>query len=210
LALAKILREPHDESVLEPDTAKTTRKTNRWWLCKPFLIIALAGLVHLIRGAEVDGFVFLGTAAALAVAEIRDPVGRGGRLPLAVAFAAVPLGWVISTLRPATVPIAVAIAVFGPPMLYLALTTPNDPAPTDLRPRWWLWATVGALICGWELAQFLQQPDLSTDSWDHPTLSVIIGPLFTGGLGRVVLVIVWLAAGVWLARLMLGSRRCTR
>lgn len=200
--------------MLESDAAKTapkiTQKTNRWWLTKPFLIIFLAGLVHLARGAEVDGFVFLGTAAALGIAEIRDPVGRRGRLPLVVALAAVPLGWVISLLRPATAPIAVSVAVFGPPMLYLALTAPNDPAPTRLRPRWWWWATMGALICVWELSQFLQQPDLETDSYEHPTLSVILGPLFAGGPGRTIFVIVWLVAGVWLARLMLGSRRCTR
>jgi hypothetical protein len=198
------------EVVLEPDAVETTRKNNRWWLSIPFLIISLAGLVHLARGAEVDGFIFLGTAALLAVAELRDPVGTGGRLPLGVALAAVPLGWVMSTWRPATAPIAVGVAVFGPPMLYLALTSPNDPAPTGVRPRWWLWATVGALICVWELSQFLQQPTLSTDSYDHPTLSVIIGPLFAAGPGRAAFVIVWLVAGVWLARLMLGSRRCTR
>lgn len=196
--------------MLDPDAAETTRKTNRWWLSKPFLIICLAGLVHLARGAEVDGFVFLGTAAALGIAEIRDPVGHRGRLPLAVALAAVPLGWVMSMLRPATAPVAVTVAAFGPPMLYLALTSPNDPAPTGVRPRWWLWALVGALICLWELSQFLSQPSLSTDSYDHPTLSVILGPLFAAGPGRLVLAVAWLAAGVWLARLMLGSRRCTR
>lgn len=196
--------------MLEPDAAKTTRKTNRWWLSKPFLIITLAGLVHLIRGAEVDGFVFLGTAPALAVAEIRDPVGRVGRLPLGVAVAALPLGWVISMWQPATVPIAIAVGVVGPPMLYLALTTPHDPAPTGLRPRWWLWALVGALICVWELSQFLQQSDLETSSFDHPTLSALVGPFFEAGPGRTLLAVVWLVVGVWLARLMLRSRRCTR
>jgi hypothetical protein len=165
--------------VLDPDAAETTRKTNRWWLRKPLLIITLAGLVHLVRGAEVDGFIFLGTATALAVAEVRDPVGhRTLRLPLAVAITAVPLGWVISMLPPATAGIAVAVAVFGPPMLYLALTAPNAPA-TGLR--WWPWALVGALVCLWELSQFLQQPDLATDSFGHPTLSVIVGPLFADG-----------------------------
>jgi hypothetical protein len=199
---------------LEPDAAKTTRITNRWWLSKPFLIIVIAGIVHLVRGAETDGVIFLSTAAALGVAEVLDPggfgSGRGGRLPLAVVLAAVPLGWVISMWRPATAPVAVAIAAVGPPMLYLALTSAHDPEPTDLRPRWWAWALVGALICVWELSQFLQQPDLETDSFDHPTLSAILSPLFAGGPGRTILVVAWLAAGVWLARLMLGSRRCTR
>jgi hypothetical protein len=142
---------------LEPDAAKTTRKTNRWWLSKPFLIILVAGLVHLVRGAKVDGFIFLSTAAALGIAEIHDPDGHGsghrsgygGRLPLAVTLAAVPLGWVISMWRPATAPVAIAIAIVGPPMLYLALTSPHDPEPTGLRPRWWLWALIGGLICVW-------------------------------------------------------------
>jgi hypothetical protein len=186
------------------------REDHRWWWSKPFLIIFLAGIVHLLRGAKVDGFVFLGTAAALAVAEVRAPVGHTGRLPLGVALAAVPLGWVITTLRPATVPIASRWRSSHRRCSTSRSPRPDDPDPANLRPRWWLWATVGALICVWELSQFLQQPGPQTDSWDHPTPSVILGPLFIGGPGRTLLVIVWLAAGVWLARLMLGSRRCTR
>lgn len=207
--------------MLDPES---TRKTNRWWLSKPLLIIVIAGCFHLGRGALVDGIVFLGTAAALAVAEgvasgpRFDATGRhrqfpavGGRLstgrsrlPAAMALAAVPLGWVISTWGLATI----AVTVVGPPMLYLALTTGG----TAGRPRsgWRLWAVVGVLTCLWELAQFLQQPDARTDSWDHPTLSVVLDPLFAPGPGRTVLVIVWLVTGVFLARLMLGSRRCIR
>jgi hypothetical protein len=203
---------------------ETTRKTNRWWLSRPFLIIVVAGCFHVGRGALVDGIVFLGTAAALAVAEgvasgprfhatgrhrqFRAAGGRlstgKSRLPAAMALAAVPLGWVISTWGLATI----AVVVAGPPMLYLALTTGG----TVGRPRsgWWLWAVVGVLTCLWELAQFLQQPDARTDSWDHPTLSVVLDPLVASGPGRTVLVIVWLVAGVHLARLMLGSRRCIR
>ena len=186
-----------------------TRTATRWWASRPFLIIIVAGGFHFGRGAPVDGAVFLATAAALAFAETRPVPAPDLRLPGVVTMAALPLGWVISTWRPGTVPVAVAVALTGPPMLYLALATPQ-PRATEVRPGWWLWALTGVLVCLWELTQFLLQPDARTSSWDHPTLSAVLDPLFQPGPGRALLVIVWLACGVLLARTMIRSSRCAR
>jgi hypothetical protein len=41
-------------------------------------------------------------------------------------------------------------------------------------------------------------------------LSAILEPVFAHNPGRAVMIIGWLAAGVYLARLMLRSRPCTR
>lgn len=185
-------------------------KRRPWWLAGPFLIIVIAGCFHLGRGAPVDGIVFLATAAALAVAEVRRPAPpRGRELPLATALAAVPVGWVVSRWQPGTVPVAVAVALTGPPMLYLALTRGGHGERADAG-AWWPWAAVGVAICGWELASFLQQRDAATASPDHPTLSAILEPLFVPDPGRALMISCWLAAGVVLARLMLRSRACAR
>jgi hypothetical protein len=185
-------------------------KTSPWWLSAPFLIIVIAGCFHLGRGAPVDGIVFLATAVALAVAEVRRPAPpREREIPAATVLAAIPLGWAISMWQPGTVPLAVAVALTGPPMLYLALARGGHGPRTDAG-VWWPWAAVGVAICLWELTAFLQQSDAATANPDHPTLSAILEPLFVHDPGRGVMIICWLAAGVVLARLMLRNRSCAR
>ena len=60
-----------------------------------------------------------------------------------------------------------------------------------------LWA--GLLVAGglWELASLLQQPDLTTTSYAHPTVSALTDPLLVSHAGRSVALAVWLAIG-WL------------
>jgi hypothetical protein len=193
--------------VLEEERGTTTR---RWWLTRPFLIIVVAGCFHLGRGAAVDGIVFLATAAALAVAEIREPrPPRAREVPASVALLAVPAGALVAMWRPGTLPVAIAVAVTGPPMLYLALATGGHGEHANAG-TWWPWAVTGVAICLWELTSFLQQSDVDTANPDHPTLSAVLEPIFVHNPGRTVMITVWLAAGVLLARLMLRSRPCTR
>ncbi|MGH3880090.1 MAG: hypothetical protein ACRDSK_23955 [Actinophytocola sp.] len=185
-------------------------KSRRWWLTRPFLIIVIAGGFHVGRGAPVDGVIFLGTAVALAIAELREPrPPRTREVPAAFALMAVPVGAVTATWRPGTVPVAVAVATAGPPMLYLAMKAGGHRERADAG-RWWPWAVTGVTICLWELASFLQQSDPATANPDHPTVSAILEPLFQSNPARAVMIILWLAAGVLLARLMLRSRSCVR
>jgi hypothetical protein len=74
-----------------------------------------------------------------------------------------------------------------------------DPGPLPL-PGAMLWA--GVLVAGsaWELASLLQQPDLTTDSYAHPTISALTDPLFGSHGGRSVALAAWLVAGWLLAR----------
>lgn len=206
-ALAIHRREQNDFVVQEEREARTAR----WWLTRPFLIIVVAGCFHLGRGAPVDGLVFLSTAALLATAEICHPrPPRSVEIPGVAALLAVPAGLLVASWRPGTTPVAVAVAVTGPPMLYLALTRGGHAERTDTG-TWWPWAVTGVAICLWELASFLQQSDPHTPNPDHPTLSAVLEPIFVHNPGRAVMIILWLAAGVLLARLMLrGSGSCTR
>jgi len=191
--------------VLEPEAT-----TKPWWRTKPFLIIVIAGCFHVGRGAPVDGVIFLSTAAALSIAELREPrPPRAREVPAALALTAIPVGALIAMWRPGTVPVAVAVAATGPPMLYLAIKAGSHGARTDAG-RWWPWAVTGVTICLWELVSFLQQSDPATANPDHPTVSAILEPLFQSNPARAVMIVLWLAAGVLLTRLMLRSRSCVR
>lgn len=185
-------------------------KTRPWWRTTSFLIMVIAGCFHLGRGAPVDGVVFLGTAAAVAIAEIRNPGPlRPRELPAATALGAVPIGWLVATWQPGTAPVAVAVVVTGPPMLFLALANGGYGKRPDAG-TWWPWAATGVAICLWELTSFLHQSDAATANPDHPTLSVVLDPIVVRNPGRAVMIVIWLTAGVYLARLILRSRPCTR
>lgn len=184
--------------------------TRRWWLTRPFLIITITGCFHLGRGAPVDGVIFLATAAALAAAEIREPrPPRARELPASTAMMAVPMAVLVSTWQPGTAPVAVAVAVTGPPMLYLALAKGGH-GESAKAGTWWPWAVTGVAICLWELASFLQQSEPGIPNPDHPTLSAVLDPVVLHQPGRAVMISAWLVAGVLLARMMLRVRPCTR
>jgi hypothetical protein len=173
--------------------------------------MVVAGLFHFGRGAPIDGAVFLGTGAALAVAEVTDPrPPRPRDIPKSTLLVAIPAGWLIATWQPYTVPVGVAVALTGPPMLYLALRKGGHAERTNSG-TWWPWAATGLAICLWELTSFLHQSDPAIGDPDHPTLSVVLDPVFRTNPWRTAMIIIWLAAGLYLLRLMLRrSQPCTR
>ena len=59
----------------------------------------------------------------------------------------------------------------------------------------WGWAALGGAAVAWELQAFLQRPRAS-----HPTVSSLTNDLLQGHLPRSGAMLVWLAAGWWLAR----------
>jgi hypothetical protein len=59
----------------------------------------------------------------------------------------------------------------------------------------WVWAVLAGMVGLWELQAFLQHPRR-----DHPTLSSLSNDLLQSPASRVVALLIWLAAGVWLAR----------
>jgi len=64
----------------------------------------------------------------------------------------------------------------------------------------WVWAAVMSGLCLWELNSFLNEPNAQTDSYDHPTVSAILNPLFQSAGVRAVVLTAWLGIGLWLAR----------
>jgi hypothetical protein len=60
------------------------------------------------------------------------------------------------------------------------------------------WLAVFIPLGLWELTQLLLQPNLTTDSWAHPTLSVLTDPILASHPGRAVGLMVWLLFGWFL------------
>jgi hypothetical protein len=62
------------------------------------------------------------------------------------------------------------------------------------------WAAVWAGAAVWELTALYLQPSLTTDSYAHPTLSVLANPVLHSVPGRAAVLFAWLAFGWYLAR----------
>ena len=61
-----------------------------------------------------------------------------------------------------------------------------------------LWGVVFVAGCLWELSSLLQQPTLTTSSYDHPTISTLTDPALSTMTGRVVVLAAWLGLGWFL------------
>ncbi|HEV2777767.1 MAG TPA: hypothetical protein VGX25_00045 [Actinophytocola sp.] len=199
----------------EVGSAAVARVGPPLWRDLPILIMLVAGLVHFARGAPVDGVIFVSIALGLMVAGLRDRgdprprsrrergVGSGERPAvgwvLLAAVGCVGYGVMVGGWVPASVPVKVAVALPGLAILPLAWRVGS--ASTAPRPGAgrWVWAAVMVAVCLWELNSFLRQPDPRTASYDHPTLSVVLTPLFEAREVRSALLVGWLAVGLWLA-----------
>jgi hypothetical protein len=99
---------------------------------------------------------------------------------------------------PATVPVAllgavgIAIAWRGRSHASASAPTPVDPVGATT------WAAVFVALSLWELTNLLLQPSFTTDSYAHPTLSVLTDPIQASHLGRSVALFAWLAFGWFL------------
>jgi hypothetical protein len=188
-----------------------TRGEPALWRQPAFLIIVVAGCFHALRGALVDGVLFLILAAGLVVTRNRvlpapaPPTTRPNTYAvLGVVLGCALYGWIVGHWTPQTLPVQLAVAVPGLLLVPFAWRVPD--VDRRLSARAWWWAIAGVLVCLWELTSFLFQPDPRAGLYEHPTLSVILDPLFsTAGL-RSILVAVWLALGVGLFRLIRGRR----
>ncbi len=193
--------------MIDPDVAPAPTARRLPWRDLPILIMIIAGLFHFGRGAEVDGLVFVTIGITLVVAELRDrrevlprraePLGR--QWILLGALLCLGYGLLVGQWALASAPVIIAVAIPG--LLILPLAWRVGPPRANRAPRTkWVWAGVMILVCLWELISFLSQPDPQTDSYDHPTLSAILNPMFQHEPFRVVVLIAWLAIGFWLAR----------
>jgi hypothetical protein len=69
------------------------------------------------------------------------------------------------------------------------------------------WGSVLVALGLWELSALLLQPSLTTDSYAHPTISVLLDPLLAGRLGRSVFLWLWLTSGWYLLGLVPAANR---
>ena len=81
---------------------------------------------------------------------------------------------------------------------------PREETRATAGKRWGFaaWAAVFATGGLWELSALLQQPDLTTGSDAHPTISVLSDALLATYLGRSVMLLAWLGFGWYLVRLV--------
>ena len=108
---------------------------------------------------------------------------------------AVAYAWVATGLRPFTLPALVATLAGG---LVVILVGGRLAAPVascgPVRGAWG-WLALGSAVALWELQAFLQHPRSA-----HPTISSLTNNLMQNHASRAGAMLVWLAAGVWLAR----------
>jgi len=134
------------------------------------------------------------------IARVRSGIDRSS-IPLlllpTVAFALV-IGWfdrysVIASLSVAGVgAAAIALAWHGPFRV--------EPVEAVEPSGKTLWVLVVVALSGWELTNLFLQPSLSTDSWAHPTISVLADPALGSRIWRSFFLVVWLRVGWGLLR----------
>ena len=71
---------------------------------------------------------------------------------------------------------------------------PAQAAPAGLA----LWGAVFVAACLWELWSLLEQPNLATSSYAHPTISTLTDPVLSTWAGRSIVLAGWLALGWFL------------
>jgi hypothetical protein len=98
---------------------------------------------------------------------------------------------------PATVPVAglgAAVVAVGWRAPRLARPVPARPPAAGLA----LWGLVFVAGCLWELWSLLEQPNLATSSYAHPTISTLTDPVLSTWAGRSVVLAGWLGLGWFL------------
>ncbi len=149
-----------------------------------------------------------GPAAAEQVARLgpeEDARAQARRLifvPLAL-LAIVSYGVVVGGFARYSWPITFAIVIPAAAVLVLSwngsVVPRPDPGPIGtVGAVAWLSVFVG--LCLWELIELLLQPTLTTDSYAHPTLSVLSDPILATHPGRTVGLILWALFGWFLLR----------
>jgi hypothetical protein len=98
---------------------------------------------------------------------------------------------------PATVPVAglgAAVVAIGWRAPRLAQPAPARPPAAGLA----LWGLLFVAGCLWELWSLLEQPNLATSSYAHPTISTLTDPVLSTWAGRSVVLAGWLGLGWFL------------
>lgn len=105
--------------------------------------------------------------------------------------------WVTAGLRPFTLPALAAVLGGGVAAIAVGARLPRLSTRREGggASGGWTWLALAGAIALWELQSFLQHP-----RDDHPTISSLTNSLLQSHQSRMVALLIWLAAGVWLAR----------
>jgi hypothetical protein len=194
-------------------SAKHVESASRlgWPAALVIAILTLAGIFDALSGNPIHGVLLIGAAAVLVREAVRSPDPRSTNRGLTVPA---PPGWIlimtgllyavlIGEFGRYSWPATVAVLAPGAAALFLAWRAPErgvDEAPAITLRGALSWAGVFVTLGLWELVQLLLQPSLSTDSYAHPTISVLSDPVLASDLGRAIVLFAWLAFGWFLVR----------
>jgi len=98
-------------------------------------------------------------------------------------------------------PATVAVAGLGAVVVAIGWRGPRHTRPAPPRPPLVglaLWGAVFVAACLWELWSLLEQPNLATSSYAHPTISTLTDPVLSTWAGRSVVLAGWLGLGWFL------------
>jgi len=172
-------------------------------------ILLLAGIFDWLSGNAIHSVLLFTAALALAWdAIVPHPIeGTGPAVPVPTRLGPIPVAGALAY----SVIIGgfgryswtTTIAVIVPAGAALALAWRRrghaGPGPKRLDPVGEVaWASVFVALALWELTQLLLQPSLTTDSYAHPTISVLTDPVLTTHPGRSIVLFLWLALGWFL------------
>jgi hypothetical protein len=178
------------------------------------VFLLLAGFFDGISGNPIHSILLFSTAVALAwdgTARARSggpavmprPAATAGGRPLTplVMLAALVYAGVVGSFGRYSWPATAAIVLPGALAIAAAWRGPTrgGPEPGNLDPAGaTAWAALFVGLSLWELANLFLQPTLTTDSYAHPTLSVLTDPIIASHPGRSILLFAWLAFGWFL------------
>ena len=94
-------------------------------------------------------------------------------------------------------PATVAVAGLGAAVVAIGWRGPRHTRPAPPRPPavgLALWGAVFVAGCLWELWSLLEQPNLATSSYAHPTISTLTDPVLSTWAGRSVVLAAWLGS----------------
>jgi hypothetical protein len=98
-------------------------------------------------------------------------------------------------------PATVAVASLGAVVVAIGWRGPRHTRPAPPRPPLAglvLWGGLAVACCLWELWSLLEQPNLATSSYTHPTISTLTDPVLSTWAGRSIVLAAWLALGWFL------------
>jgi len=101
-------------------------------------------------------------------------------------------------------PATVAVAGLGAAVVAVGWRGPRHTRPAPPRPPavgLALWGAVFVAACLWELWSLLEQPNLATSSYAHPTISTLTDPVLSTWAGRSVVLAAWLGLAWFLVEL---------